>query len=124
MALDEGDWGGCHECGTSVKDRSAMMLILREGNQKRSVVLCEDCATLRCGICGSPVPLRSGFEGERRGGTWVIECSRCGTDVGLEEAVELRHESDPHYSKRICADCLGDISVPEGYIVVRDFAPE
>ena len=124
MALDREDWGACRECGATIRDGSAVMVIQQEGAQRRSVTLCEDCATIQCSGCGSPVSLETAFDAERRGSTQWIECSRCEDEVGLDAAVELRQKSDPNYSKRICSDCLGEITVPSGYTVVRDVSPQ
>lgn len=123
MVLGE-DWGECRNCGRIVGSGDGIKVVRREEDSARSTVLCPDCAVLLCENCGTPVPVSSVFEEEKRGGNWVLTCDRCEEDVLLDEMVEIRNEHDPNYRKRICADCFEEVSIPSGYAVHRDVSAE
>ncbi len=123
MALDE-NWGACRHCGATVGSGEAVKVEVREANRVRSTVLCADCASLNCGHCGTPISLTAALDEDQRGGTNVLVCSRCEEDTLLADIVEIRREGDPNYRKRVCGDCLDEISVPTGYKVVRDVPPQ
>lgn len=122
MSIEE-DWGECRHCGTSVGRGRGVQVVVREESATRSTVLCPECATLDCRNCGAAVPLMAALQEDRRGGTHQMTCSRCEAEVPLVDGVEIRREGDPNYRKRVCGDCLGEISVPPGYVVVRDVPP-
>lgn len=123
MAL-ENNWGECRHCGTQVGTGEGVKVLVREGNVERSTVLCEECASLNCSNCGAAIPLAAALDEDRRGNTHVLTCTRCEEDVLLADMVEIRREGDPHYRKRVCGDCLDEISVPAGYKVIRDVPPQ
>ena len=120
MPRDE-DWGDCRHCGQRVGSREEGVKVeVRKGTSTRSTVLCAECASLNCQNCGASIPLDAALEEDHRGGSHVMVCGRCEDEVLLAEMVEIRREGDPNYRKRICGDCLDDISVPSGYKVVRE----
>jgi len=123
MALDE-DWGACRHCGAHVGSGRGVRVEIRKEDVSRSTVLCEECASLNCSNCGASIPLSAALEEERRGASHVLTCSRCEEDVLLADMVEIRREGDPNYRKRVCGDCLDEISVPSGYQVIRDVPPD
>lgn len=119
MSLDE-DWGDCRHCGARVGSDEGVRVLVRKENTARSTVLCPECATLGCQNCGTSIPLSAALDEERRGGTQIFVCGRCEEEVLVADMVEIRREGDPNYRKRVCGDCLDEISVPRGYKVIRD----
>ena len=100
----------------------AVDVTLHEGDRYRTTALCEDCAAVACGSCGSGVPITQALV--NRSDIWeehrLHQCGKCGESVLGSAIVELRNKKDPNYRKRICEDCLEDLPIPSHIRVVRD----
>lgn len=112
----------CLDCGTPLGGTPTVDVVIERGDKRRTTVLCDDCATVDCVNCGHEVPVASALT--NRGDIWETvepyECVKCERSVPGADIVELRHESDAQYRKRVCGDCLKEISIPPNIRVVRD----
>lgn len=112
----------CNGCGTPLAGGTTVDITIRTGDQKRTTVLCEKCAAVECRSCGNAVPVDAASMS--RGDIWeqqeLFECTRCEDSVGGADVVELRHETDPSYRKRVCSQCLQEIPIPSNIRVIRD----
>lgn len=115
----------CKLCGGSVDPETGLELAITRGGVRTEAALCEACATIECGQCGTHVSLRSILDGssQKRATHERIECSRCGESVRATDAAEIRHTKIKEYRKRVCGDCLQKIGVTGDYRVVREFTP-
>lgn len=52
----------------------------------------------------------------------VVQCDRCGEEVSLEAAAELRQTNNKEMVKTLCPDCLETIGTPRGYELKRDLS--
>ena len=122
MAEAEDRPSRCSSCGTPLAGGVTVDITIHRGDAERTTVLCEECAAVSCGSCASRVPVAGALL--NRGDIWeettLYECGRCDESVPGPEIVELRHESDPSYRKRVCEECLQDIPIPANIRVVRD----
>ena len=122
MATDDDRPSRCNGCGTPLTGLTTVDVTVSDGDQERSTALCEDCATVACVGCGHDVPLARALAG--RDDIWEVhdlyECTRCEASVPASDIVELRHQEDASYRKRVCAECLQEVPIPGNIRVIRD----
>ena len=122
MADTEGRPSRCNGCGTPLAGGTTVDITIDTGDQERSTVLCATCAAVECRSCGNAVPVDAASMS--RGDIWErqerFECTRCEAFVARSDIVELRHETDPSYRKRVCSQCLQEIPIPSNIRVIRD----
>lgn len=122
MAQAEERPSRCSACGTPLGGGTTLDITLHEGGRFRTTALCADCAAVACGSCGSGVPITQALL--NRGDIWeehrLYDCGKCEESVLGSEIVELRNRKDPDYRKRICQECLQELTIPSHIRVVRD----
>jgi ribosomal protein S26 len=113
----------CHACGTTVDVEAAVKIVVQRGDEQVWTVLCPDCASVQCDHCGHEVPVEEAVfpaSGPEHRSVSTTTCAKCGDQVPMSKAAELRQENDPGYSKTLCPECLGNVGVPPGFYVERD----
>lgn len=112
----------CNGCGRKVGSETVVKISVEQPSDRVSTVLCTECAAVECGNCTAEVSILSAIGDDER--IWsdfqLVECDRCGDATPSTESVELRHDQDPLYRRKLCGNCLKEIAVPSGYQVVRD----
>lgn len=51
-----------------------------------------------------------------------VTCSRCDTEVHIDDAVELTRQGNKDLLKVLCPACLRAVGVPQGYKIDRDLS--
>jgi DNA-directed RNA polymerase subunit RPC12/RpoP len=119
MAGSEDRPARCRGCGTQLAGKTTVDVTVSHGDERRTTVLCEDCATVECASCGHAVPIATALAS-----LWRAEdryqCVKCGASVPSRDVVELRHETNKAYRKLVCSECLPDVPIPPNIRVRRD----
>ncbi|MFB6114594.1 MAG: CheF family chemotaxis protein [Halodesulfurarchaeum sp.] len=52
----------------------------------------------------------------------TVECTKCGSEVAIEDAVSLMQRGNKAMWRYLCPSCLEDTGVPQGYELQRDLS--